>query len=208
MKSSQVHLTCDFLLKAAGVLTALAVAIATLGIPLPVPVIKDLAQAFPCMNCGCGCVNAEMCWRQCCCYTNAEKLAWASQHNVRVPDFVLAQAAHEMDVEPADLANVKPCCRQRILTAKAAIACDREPESCDETPNDSLLPVPGVLAIHALKCQGNSLTLSLLPPSVPNDEIGTELPRLVGERVAIAESLAYEPPFFDAVVPPPEFAVL
>jgi hypothetical protein len=201
-------LICDFSLKAAGILTAFAVAIATLGIPLPVPAIKDIAEAFPCMDCGCGCVNADMCWRQCCCYTNSQKLAWAAKHKVQVPEFVLEQVAAEIDTDPAELAQVKPCCRQRVLTAKSASCCDRQSGSCPEARPQNPPAIPGVLAIHALKCQGFSLSISLLPPSVPTDEIGTELPLVPGEQVAIAGSESYQPPFFDAVVPPPELAVL
>lgn len=220
MKSPQVYLVCDFFLKAAGILTAVAVAIATLGIPLPVQVIKDLSQAFPCMDCGCGCVNAEMCWRKCCCYSNSQKLAWANKHGIRVPDFVLEQAAAEVDLEPVELADVKPCCRQRILAVKgvmaakgvsatkASSACARNSGRCDEEPNTEPPLIPGVLAIHALKCQGLTLTVSMLPPSVPTDEIGADLLLVPGEQVAFAASPLYQPPFFDADAPPPEFAVL
>ena len=52
--------------------------------------------------------------------------------------------------------------------------------------------------------QGLSLSVSLLPPSVPTDEIGSELPLLPGEQVAAVSGPLYQPPFFDAVVPPPE----
>lgn len=208
MKSPQVYLICDFFLKAAGLLTAVAVAIATLGIPLPVPMVKDLAQAFPCMNCGCGCVNADMCWRQCCCYTNAEKLAWASQHGVQVPEFVLQQVATEIDTDPAELVEVKPCCRQRVLAAKASSCCDRNSGSCQKTEDAEQSFVPGVLAIHALKCQGLSVSVSLLPPSVPADDLDFQFPLVPGENISHADSSLYQPPFFDAVVPPPEAAVL
>jgi hypothetical protein len=68
--------------------------------------------------------------------------------------------------------------------------------------------VPGVLALNALKCQGNSLSLSLLPPSIPTDEIGAELLLVSGETIAIPIAPAYQSPAFDAVVPPPEFAIL
>jgi hypothetical protein len=184
------------------------VAIATLGIPLPVPVLKDLAEAFPCMNCGCGCVNAAACWRQCCCYTNAEKLAWANRHGVEVPQFVLQQAAAESDLPPGEWANARPCCRQRLLAAKLGHGCNRRSASSDEQPEAEPPIIPGVLAIHALKCQGLSVSVASLPPTIPTDEIGAELALLPGEQVIAAEILAYEPPFFDAVVPPPESAVL
>jgi hypothetical protein len=208
VKSPQVYLVCDILLKSAGLVTAIAVAIATLGIPLPDLVMKDLAEAFPCMNCGCGCVNADMCWRQCCCYTSSQKLAWANERGVKLPPYLLERVAAEIDAEPTELADEKPCCRQRNRAANAASRCDRGVSSSPPAPDVEPPLIPGVLAIHALKCQGNSLTLSLLPPSVPTDAISCQLPVAAGESILLTENLLYQPPFFDAVVPPPEFAIL
>jgi hypothetical protein len=156
------------------------------------------------MDCGCGCVNADMCWRDCCCHTNSQKLAWATQHGVKVPEFVLEQVAAETSTDSAELAEVKPCCRQRVLTAKVRSCCARKSGCCTETQAHEPPLIPGVLAIHSLKCRGLSLSLSLLPPSVPTDEIGSELPLLPGENVLLAECPLYQPPFFEAVVPPPE----
>lgn len=185
----------------------LAVGIATLGIPLPVPYVKEIAAMFPCMNCPCGCVNAEVCWRNCCCFTNTEKIAWAEQHGATIPDYVYTQVAEEVGCD-VDLAELKPCCRQRVLAAQTKKTCDRS-GACDKSDAENKSPlVPGVLAIHALKCQGHSLSISLLPPSIPTDEIGAELPLMPGENFVLVECLLYQPPFFDAVVPPPEFAAL
>jgi hypothetical protein len=208
VKVPQTYLICDFLLRTAAILTAVAVTVATLGIPLPLPLVKDANSPFPCMNCGCGCVNADMCWRQCCCYTNTQKLAWANKHGVKVPNFVLEQVAGDIDADTADLAEVKPCCRQRVLAAKLDSCGDRDEEGCKKQPAALPPVVPGVLAFHALKCQGLSLSISLLPPSVPTDEIGTELPLVPGGTILLTESTLYQPPTFDAVVPPPEFAAI
>lgn len=207
MKLPPNSLIADFLLKFAGILTAMAVAIATIGIPLPIPFVKDTSEPFPCMNCGCGCVNAEMCWRDCCCFTHSQKLAWANEHGVKVPEYLLTQVAseaatHELD----DLKNVKPCCRARALAARQASCCSNKSGCCEHKNTEPPATMPGLLAIHALKCQGNSLSLSLLPPSVPTDEIGKELPLLPQQTILLAESHLYQPPTFDAVVPPPEFA--
>ena len=208
MKLPRLPLICDFLLKSAGVLTAVALAIATIGIPMQIPFAKEVGELFPCMSCGCGCVNAEVCWRDCCCYNTDQKLAWAREHNVQVPDYLVAQAAEEVQSQSAkcstetdDLAHLKPCCRARVLAAKNA-SCDSKQQT------QAQAHMPGVLAIQALKCQGNSLSLSLLPPSVPTDEIGTELPLLPQQSVLLSDSHLYQPPTFDAVVPPPEFAAL
>jgi hypothetical protein len=208
VKVPRLPLICDFLLKFAGVLTAVALAIATIGIPLQIPFAKEVGELFPCMSCGCGCVNAEVCWRDCCCYNTDQKLAWARKHNVQVPDYLFAQAAEEAQSQSAtcsseanDLAHLKPCCRARIFAAKNT-SCDSRQKTQAPTP------MLGVLAIQALKCQGNSLSLSLLPPSIPANEIGTEMPLLPQESIYLSESQLYQPPTFDAVVPPPEFAAL
>lgn len=203
-------LIADFLLKFAGVLTAVAVAIATIGIPLPIPFVKDTSEPFPCMNCGCGCVNAEMCWRDCCCFTNSQKLAWANEHGLKAPEYLVAQVAAEpAAAEHEDLENLKPCCRARALAAREAACCGKKSGGCESKKDaEPSATLPGVLAIHALKCQGNSLSLSLLPPSVPTDNVGTELPLLPRESILLAESHLYQPPTFEAVVPPPEFAAL
>lgn len=207
MRSPQVSLICDFLLKFAGILTAVAIAIATLGIPLPIPIVKDSSTPFPCINCGCGCVNAEACWRQCCCFSQSEKLAWANRNGIKVPDFVLDQVAIEVNADPADLAKIRPCCRQRVLAEQTRSCSERNSNAYEQDEPESPV-VPGVLALHALKCRGSSLSLSMLPPTVCADDFSTELVLCPGEHVLFTLSNFYQPPCFDAVVPPPEFAVL
>ena len=68
--------------------------------------------------------------------------------------------------------------------------------------------MPGVLAIHAHKCQGNSLTLTILPPTLRPVEVGIELVALPGEKFSLALNNLYQAPSFDAAVPPPDAAVL
>ncbi len=211
MKLPRIPLICDFLLKFAGILTAVALGIATIGIPLHIPFAKEVGELFPCMSCGCGCVNAEVCWRDCCCFNTDQKLAWAREHNVQVPDYLLAQAAEEAESQIAmcsakadDLSDVRPCCRARVLAARQASCCSKKSGCAGSKADDAQVAVVGVLAIQALKCQGNSLSLSLLPPSVPTDEIGTELEFSPTDCVVLSENHFYQPPFFDAVVPPPE----
>jgi hypothetical protein len=42
-------------------------------------------ERFPCESCGCGCASALACWTNCCCYTPAERMAWAAAHGVEPP---------------------------------------------------------------------------------------------------------------------------
>src|ERR1700685_2665603 len=56
---------------------------------------KDRSRPFPCQDNACGCASAEECWHHCCCHTNREKVAWAQEHGVTPPDFVVAAAEKE-----------------------------------------------------------------------------------------------------------------
>ena len=202
----------------AGLLTALALMIATVGIPLPIAPIKDTSEPFPCMNCGCGCVNAEMCWRKCCCFNTEQKIAWAHKHGVKVPAYLLVQASsvshhHEIDGtkcedDHQDLTHFKPCCQARVLAARQAIRCTKKSGRCESKNSGSPAVGTGILAMQALKCQANTLSLSLLPPSVPTDHIDKALGLSPTDALRAVESHLYQPPFFAVVVPPPEFAVL
>lgn len=127
---------------------------------------------------------------------------------MHVPEYLLDLVTAETNSEgDRDLAKLKPCCRQRALAARAAKNCGNSGQ-CAAPPVDDPPVVPGILAIHALKCQGSSLSLSLLPPSIPMDEIDTQLLLIPGEKLVLSTQHFYQPPCFDAVVPPPEFAAL
>ena len=57
---------------------------------------KDSSVPFPCMRKPCGCRSAEECWRKCCCFSHKQKLAWAEENGVKVPDYVLEAAEEEL----------------------------------------------------------------------------------------------------------------
>ncbi len=69
--------------------------------PLPVAPVppnapgKDDSAPFPCQDRPCGCMTATQCWKKCCCFSNAKKIAWANANHVQVPDFVIAAAERE-----------------------------------------------------------------------------------------------------------------
>lgn len=79
--------------------------------PLPVAPLppnspeKDSSEPFPCQNRPCGCRSAEQCWKKCCCFNNAQKVAWAKVNKVKVPEFVLVAAKNETE----DAANPEVC---------------------------------------------------------------------------------------------------
>lgn len=195
MRPPRLPLFYDFALKFAGILSAMALAIATVGIPLDMPFAKQITEFFPCMSCGCGCSDAETCWRQCCCYNTDQKIAWAKEHGVAVPAFLLAEAeTPTICSADDDLADLKPCCRKRILEAR-----QQTKEQATTT---------GVLAIQMLKCQGLSLSFTGLPPTITPPRIYANPLHLPTDSILPISSILYEPPTFSAVEPPPEFAVL
>lgn len=56
---------------------------------------KDASSPFPCLFRTCGCLSANDCWKKCCCFSNAQKVAWAKKNNVQIPNFVSESAALE-----------------------------------------------------------------------------------------------------------------
>ena len=92
----------------------------SLNIPTPVVVQKDAEVAFPCQNCPCGCSDAQQCWDSCCCFSDAEKMAWARANNVTPPAWFLERIADQAlvaslkqtatDSLPAKAADKKPAC--------------------------------------------------------------------------------------------------
>src|SRR5437763_16067679 len=65
------------------------------GLPLPSVSAKDVSSPFPCQQRRCGCMRAADCWSHCCCFSAGERLAWAREHEVEVPDSLVEQAQSE-----------------------------------------------------------------------------------------------------------------
>ena len=98
---------------------------------------KDRSRPFPCMDKPCGCATAEQCFKNCCCHTPAERLAWAKAHSVEPA----VLAALEKRVA-ADAVGAKPtgsCCAAKA-TKKPACCSDRG------VPPRNLADEPGVCA--------------------------------------------------------------
>jgi hypothetical protein len=125
------------------------------GAPLPAPTPAS-GELFPCMNCGCGCATAEHCWRNCCCHTPAERLAWAKRNGVKPPTFVLAAAAEEVVRKTAP---AKPCC-PHCVQAKTPVANSTKPANTKQS---------FITVWQALKCHGHSplaaTPLCVAPPA-------------------------------------------
>lgn len=130
-------------------LLAIAILIAGHGaIPIPTP---PGSEPFPCQQCGCGCATAEHCWSNCCCYTPAERLAWAAANGVEPPErfrgSLLAQAIAQSQVE------------------KPAPTCDGPTCDCGgdvETALASKVQAPAPRQRSPFECQGKSSSISLV----------------------------------------------
>jgi hypothetical protein len=110
----------------------LAFLVGSVGVPVVTHVAKDRSQPFPCMDNPCGCSSADACWHHCCCHTNREKVAWAHEHGVTPPDFVIAAAEKEEHAESAGAV----CCHHHgceKCAAKAAATAHAGSESGKKT---------------------------------------------------------------------------
>jgi hypothetical protein len=138
------------------------------GIPLPLPADKDVSRPFPCQHHQCGCANADQCWRGCCCYSHAEKLAWARAHEVHLPAELLAESQANSDER-------KSCCRTSNDDVRLAHAepQKREESACCSHQSDQAPPAEreshhdGLIGIRALECQGGSAAWLLLAAATP-----------------------------------------
>ena len=105
---------------------------------LPIPMASELAQQFvryPCEDSACGCASADRCWKSCCCHSLEEKVAWANENGVVIPEFVRQQLRQATACCTLKKAMPKGCCRtapagknqqkqtQRSVRLIAAHAC-------------------------------------------------------------------------------------
>lgn len=144
-----------------------------IGFPLPEGTGQQPdSEPFPCQHHACGCRSADHCWRSCCCMTMQEKLAWARNHGVSPPDFVVAGAKQEEASPRADAccdSAVEPqrtCCKaahrpDTAIGPRVRNCCSSERRSdeiadlhSDDLPRDRSERSNWVLGVHAQKCQG------------------------------------------------------
>lgn len=189
-------------------MAALTVMIGSLGVPTSTQRAVRRGEAFPCQDCACGCSDAATCWRDCCCYTNAQKVVWAEKNGVKVPLFVTVAARREQ----ASISAAPACCS----SGGASGSCDttgstdaNEPcsaPSCCQKRSHLSSESAGkiVLMMNALKCRGISLSVGWLPPSLPPalpalDAAVVDLGPLHAEPASL-----YLSPCDDVATPPPD----
>lgn len=184
-------------------------------VPVPVPVAapaseKDQSQPFPCQNHPCGCRSAQQCWKQCCCFTNEQKLAWAEKNHVEAPSFVKAQALAEKSQKK--LFPVSAKAKGSCTTDSSKHCCTRSRKSVTDgsakqhsgSPRKSKTgQTRFVIGIFAQSCQGNSASLFSIGWAVPAPMVAMQVTiEVVGDVPAFTPpqlcEVAFPPP-----VPPP-----
>ncbi len=122
------------------------------GISLPCPAAPARsAERYPCEHCGCGCRSAEQCWTHCCCFTFEEKVAWARQNGVVVPEYAVAAAQREAATPRRPTC---PHCHRRGDPQAAALSHDVSTRHHGEKGRDEDRPSHGVSWLSALRCHG------------------------------------------------------
>lgn len=188
-------------------MAAATVIIGSLGVPLSSQRAARKGAAFPCQDCVCGCPDAETCWRDCCCFTNAQKVVWAEKNGVKVPIFVVAATRREQ----ASVAKPACCrdhaasgeCESQLCSDNPAEPCTA-PSCCEKKSPESSEPAgKTVLLITALKCRGISVSIGWLPPSLP--PVRDALTEAIVDLGPLSADSAprYAPPCYDVATPPP-----
>ncbi len=183
-----------------------AVTACTLGIPLPIQVEKPSSELFPCMNCPCGCKTAEKCWRDCCCHTQAEKLAWARDNGVTPPAYVLVA------VERPSATKGPSCCSNKAASSSCCSShvkpncCGSETACQQAKPKRRRSSSSTVLIMMAQRCQGLTSSLTVLPPSVMPPKIHQPLDTPPSWVAGLTNDLLSPGPFAVPDTPPPQSA--
>jgi hypothetical protein len=175
-------------------------------IPIPIklpPPGKDHSARYPCENNPCGCLSAEQCWQNCCCRTNAEKLAWAKANGVTPPDYVVAAADQEAADEPAP----RSCCSQHgkccshdsdAVTHCEPQAAPSSPRMEDDSEDGDAAYVIGIMAQH---CRGLSSHWLNLPWMIVEADMPMEM-SVPGTHCGVAE-YCFAPDVTDRPPTPP-----
>jgi hypothetical protein len=161
--------------------------IATLGLPLPAAVHKDVSQPFPCQNHPCGCQTAEQCWRSCCCFTPEERWAWARENNVEPPSYAEKPAAsgwNTVKLRDRDTDASTATCRKECGEPKCSNCCQSQPADPVKTDESDSKKIRWVLGFSTWSCQGFTtlwlsagavvpvpLPFAWVPESPPSDRL-------------------------------------
>ena len=126
---------------------------------------KDRNSPFPCQDRVCGCLDAAACWSHCCCHTNAEKLAWAQEHGVTPPAFVVEAARRERGEKAVGSCCARGGhCESPRTSEDVAVALA---STATQPPAAESLAVRFVLAEDMRRCQGQGALWLILSQALP-----------------------------------------
>jgi hypothetical protein len=184
-------------------LAACAYIAATCRIPLPVALPVVAGEAFPCQVHQCGCVSAEACRTQCCCFTPAERIAWAEDHH----DAALLAAARR-ELSDALARSAPGCLAPGAVFDTGDACCSKKPAGgCQECADVNQEGRAGLVELNLVRrCRGLQevwLVCFVALPQLPRGDIDA-LPRveLFLAGTASIDSRTVPPPD-----PPPERAL-
>lgn len=132
------------------------------------------AERFPCEDHACGCVSAEECWHDCCCYTPHQRLVWSIRSGVTPPESVHVTEdewiAAANDVQPGS-ATCWMCVdtlleelAQGVGRMPPCVGCD-DPAQCQQASAGCCGGMPAA-TITPAGCKGLvSLIVLSLPPA-------------------------------------------
>jgi hypothetical protein len=183
---------------------------------LPVPRLpaspvstKDRSQPFPCQDRPCGCRSAEQCRKKCCCFTPAQKLAWAKRNGAASFFSQLsAKSVADAKCETDKHAVLKGCCtapRSAESKANGAVATVRS-KAASSTRATSGHAV--VIGVFAQECQGIDRSMaSQMIFIVPPDVTLATVMEVICERVILVD-VRFDPRAPEPPVPPPRLVAV
>jgi hypothetical protein len=119
--------------------------------PIPVSTLdildKDNSQPFPCQSCPCGCKTAEQCWTNCCCFTPAERLAWAEKNGVTPPSYAQRPTNDENASDKKSISS--KVCEE---TARAKSTCYEPRKACCEKHASNTISNPKKIGASKPDC--------------------------------------------------------
>lgn len=200
-------------------LAILGYALVALGLPLPMagldvagdPVArrilaaKDRSTPFPCMDKPCGCASAEACFRDCCCTTPAERLAWSKRHGLEA-EVLAALESRAADAPPPR----RSCCASEGCGEPGQTPTEQPAASCCDVPRrggDRSTPPPAprsrqVTLRAMLACQGALSSWIAVGASLPPPRIEPPPPVRSPERIEVPDVAIESPPLAPPAPPP------
>ena len=141
--------------------------------------VKDRSQPFPCMDKSCGCATAEQCFRQCCCNTPAETLAWARAH--KIDPAVIAALQQRVAAPPTQgscFSSARSCC-----SAAAPVEKEHDEPVVPKRDGPRSVVLRAMLACSGIAAQWVSGGAALPPPPA----VAVTLATLVSDSIALAD---------------------